>query len=583
MNESPRGILRVWSSRIGWRIALSAFIAVLVTEAAMLSVLLEFIQRDMPQNFEEIKNWGILFSLACALTVTIVIMTGMGAWLLKPLLYVRERLMTAASNPQGASVASVEFELTDEVGEIMDAADHLIEQNAGSLQRLHAFAETQIHKLAYFDTLTDLPNRIYFVEKLKEQTRALLGQNRKFAVVALDLDHFKDVNDSMGHKVGDMILRNVGKRLQSSLPESALIARSGEDEFVVAIPIGEYQNAAETAEQVANAVRNEPYSLFNETFQVRASVGYSTFPDDDEDAALVLKHAMTALNRAKEDGRGVIRAYTRDFEAAVQQRLQILRDLRLALENNELTLHYQPQFDLETKEIIGAEALLRWFDKRSNQYISPGIFVPIAESSGLVVPMGEWVAKTAIAQNIDWQRQGFKPIRIAVNVSAAQFKSQDMATFIEKTLEKYNLPPKLLELEVTESAFMDDVDKTIQTLKKLSAMGVEIAIDDFGTGYSSLSYLRQFPIDRLKIDQSFIKNALINQDDAVITRTVIALAKSLNLRVIAEGVETAEHEAFLEKEGCQEVQGYYYGRPVAPVEFAEKFLKDAAPALSRAH
>lgn len=576
MKESRRSIMRVWSSRIGWRIALSAFIAVLITEAAMLSVLLEFIRHDMPDNYQEIQEWGILFSIACALLVTLVIMAGMGAWLLKPLLYVRERLLTASNDPQGATVATVNFELTDEVGEILHAADYLIDQNAGSLQRLHAFAETQIHKLAYFDTLTDLPNRIYFVEKLKEQTRALLGQKRKFAVVALDLDHFKDVNDSMGHKVGDMILRNVGKRLQSSLPESALIARSGEDEFVVAIPIGDHENAAELAEQVANAVRNEPYSLFNETFQVRASVGYSTFPDDDEDAALVLKHAMTALNRAKEDGRGVIRAYTRDFEAAVQQRLQILRDLRLALENNELMLHYQPQFDLETKEIIGAEALLRWFDKRSNQYISPGIFVPIAESSGLVVPMGEWVARTAIAQNMEWQKAGYKPIRIAVNVSAAQFKTQDITSFIDKTLKKYGLAPHLLELEVTESAFMEDVDKTIQTLKRLSDMGIEIAIDDFGTGYSSLSYLRQFPIDRLKIDQSFIKNALINQDDAVITRTVIALAKSLNLRVIAEGVETSEHEEFLMREGCQEVQGYYYGRPVAPAEFVEKFLKNGA-------
>jgi EAL domain-containing protein (putative c-di-GMP-specific phosphodiesterase class I) len=253
--------------------------------------------------------------------------------------------------------------------------------------------------------------------------------------------------------------------------------------------------------------------------------------------------------------------------------LQILRDLRLALENSELALHYQPQFDLESGELIGCEALLRWFDKRSNQFISPGIFVPIAESSGLVVPMGEWVIKTAIRQNREWQKAGHKPIRVAVNVSAAQFKSQDITAFVANELRDAEMSPYHLELEVTESAFMEDVDKTIEILKKLNGMGVEIAIDDFGTGYSSLSYLRQFPIDRLKIDQSFIKNALTNQDDAVITKSVIALAKSLNLRVIAEGVETAEHEAFLRAEQCQEVQGYYYGRPCAAAEFAEKFFK----------
>ncbi len=574
MSESKQGKLSVWSSKVGWRVALSAFMIILVMQAGRMSIMLDYMKDLDPPNFQEMKEWMIISSLASALIVTIGIMYALKVWLLKPLLYIRGRLLTAASDPHGVSVEEIPFELNDEVGDVVEAADQLIRQNAATLERLHAFAETQIHKLAYFDTLTDLPNRIYFLEKLKEQARLQAGgQPQPFAVVALDLDHFKDVNDSMGHKVGDMILRNVGKRLQATLPESALIARSGEDEFVVAMPIPSNKEAADIADMIGLAVREEPFSLFNETFQVRASVGYATYPADSEEAELVLKHAMTALNRAKEDGRGVIRAYTQDFEAAVQQRLQILRDLRVALENNELMLHYQPQFDLATGKIIGAEALLRWFDKRSNQFISPGIFVPIAESSGLVVPMGEWVTRTAIEQNKAWQNAGLTPIRIAVNVSGAQFKSLDMSDFVSDTLREIGLEPRYLELEVTESAFMEDVDKTIHILKKLHDMGIEIAIDDFGTGYSSLAYLRQFPIDRLKIDQSFIKNALINQDDAVITRTIIGLAKSLNLRVIAEGVETMQHESFLKGEGCHEVQGYYYGRPVAPDEFAEKFLK----------
>lgn len=575
MNESTPTAVNIWHSRIGWRIALTIFIVLLIMQGARLWVILEVMNKYAPQIVDDVREWAIVISICTAVMATLALMFALKVWLLKPLLHIRERLITAASDPRAITADDNAYQdLNDEVGDVIDAADYLIKQNASTLERLHAFAETQIHKLAYYDTLTDLPNRAYFIEKLKEQARMGVGKpDRQFAVVALDLDHFKDVNDSMGHKVGDMILRNVGKRLQASLPESALVARSGEDEFVVAIPIMAGETAASLADQVAEAVRAEPYSLFNETFIIRASVGYATYPDDDRDPANVLKDAMTALNRAKEDGRGVIRAYTKDFEAAVQQRLQILRDLRAALDNDELTLHYQPQFDLETGKIIGAEALLRWFDKRTNQYISPGIFVPIAESSGLVVPMGEWVTRTAMQQNKDWQNLGLTPIRMAVNVSAAQFRSLDISDFVSQALREIDLKPRYLELEVTESAFMEDIDKTIATLKKLSAMGIEIAIDDFGTGYSSLAYLRQFPIDRLKIDQSFIKNALINQDDAVITKSIIGLAKSLNLRVIAEGVETVEHEAFLQKEGCQEVQGYYYGRPVPPSEFAEKFLK----------
>ena len=314
--------------------------------------------------------------------------------------------------------------------------------------------------------------------------------------------------------------------------------------------------------------------FFNETFQIRASVGVATYPDDSVDPDQVLKNADIALNRAKEEGRDTVKEYSEDFDKAVQMRFQLLRDLRDALENDELLLYYQPQFDLETGAVIGAEALLRWFRKDNSkdggQFISPAEFVPIAEQSGLIVPIGEWVLRQACETAVAWHKAGHN-IRIAVNVSGAQFYQSDLVAYVQKTLKETGLDPRSLELEVTESVFMDDVNQTVETLKQLHGLGLELAIDDFGTGYSSLSYLRQFPIDRLKIDQSFIRNALNDQDDASIAKTIIGLGRSLNLKVIAEGVETKDHEDFLRTEGCDEVQGYRYSRPI-PDEEVRKFL-----------
>jgi EAL domain-containing protein (putative c-di-GMP-specific phosphodiesterase class I) len=309
---------------------------------------------------------------------------------------------------------------------------------------------------------------------------------------------------------------------------------------------------------------------------VRCSIGYATYPDDGIEPDLVLKNADIALNRAKEDGRDTIREYLADFDRAVQQRFQMLNDLREAIDQDHLTLYYQPQLDLNTGKIIGAEALLRWWKKDNSKeggsFISPAVFVPVAEQSGLVVPMGEWVLKQACQTAKSWLDQGID-IRVAVNVSGVQFQQSDLVDYTRRVLDEVDLPAHHLELEVTESAFMEDVHQTIATLNELNAMGVELAIDDFGTGYSSLSYLRQFPIDRLKIDQSFIKNALENESDASIARTIIALGHSLNLKVIAEGVETGEHEQFLKNIQCDEVQGYRYSRPVPADKFIE-FVKN---------
>lgn len=511
----------------------------------------------------------IKIMLLMSLFVTTVLMIALGRWLLEPIMFMRENLLEAFKNPENPKLEESPFDSSDEIGNAIEIAQSLIKQNATNLKQIKTAAEDKIHKLAFYDTLTGLPNRIQFLQTLTDQSKKMRddGGVERCAIVTIDLDHFKDVNDSMGHNVGDAILRGVAKRLRSSLPESATVSRSGEDEFAIMMPLStDINTARDVAERVSGVIRNEPFKVFNESFQIRASIGVSTFPDDGADPDQVLKNADIALNRAKEEGRDLIKEYSEDFDKAVQARFQLLRDLRDAMENDQLDLYYQPQLDLKTGAIIGAEALLRWWkpdnSKEGGSFISPGEFIPVAEQSGLIVPIGEWVMEKACHAAAGWKKDHGIDIRIAVNVSAAQFTQSDICAHAQKVITESGLAPHRLELEVTESVFMDDIQHTIQTLQNLHAIGVELAIDDFGTGYSSLSYLRQFPIDRLKIDQSFIRNALNDKDDAAIARTIVRLGHSLNLKVIAEGVETKDHEKFLLDEECDEVQGFRYCRPI---------------------
>ncbi|PZQ46792.1 MAG: bifunctional diguanylate cyclase/phosphodiesterase [Micavibrio aeruginosavorus] len=529
-----------------------------------------------PALLDYIKQTLAIMLLMSAF-VTVVLMISLSKWLLEPILFMRDNLMAAAENPENPVIKESPYDEQDEIGGAITLTQNLILQNAENISQIKSAAEDKIHKLAYYDQLTGLPNRIQFLQKLTDQARKANDDDsraKRFAVIAMDLDHFKDINDSMGHNVGDAILRGVGKRLRAALPDSAVVARSGEDEFAITMPLStDINSARDVADKVVKVIRSEPFKVFNETFQIRASIGVSTFPDDGIDPDQVLKNADIALNRAKEEGRDTIKEYSEDFDRAVQQRFQLLRDLRDAMEAKELQLYFQPQFDLNSGKIIGAEALLRWFKKDNSkaggQFISPAEFVPIAEQSGLIVPIGEWVLRHSCEVAAKWQAEG-QDIRVAVNVSGAQFYQSDLVEYVSKCLKNSGLKPQNLELEVTESVFMDDIQQTIETLQQLHALGVELAIDDFGTGYSSLSYLRQFPIDRLKIDQSFIRNALNNADDAAIARTIVRLGHSLNLKVIAEGVETKEHEAFLLEEKCDEVQGFRYSRPI-PLEEFNKF------------
>lgn len=530
------------------------------------------------------QNIVIMFLLSAF--VTTVLMIALGKWLLEPILFLRDNLKLASANPETPNILRSPYDPRDEVGGAVESAQELIKQNAKNLRQIKSAAQSQIHKLAYYDTLTGLPNRTFFVQKLSDYARAAGGSEAsitRLAVVAVDLDHFKDVNDSMGHNVGDAILMAVGKRLRAALPESAVIARTGEDEYVITMPLAaDVFTARDVGEKVRSIIIADPFKVFNENFQMRASIGVATFPDDAMDPDQVLKNAYIALNRAKEDGRDCIREYLEDFDKAVQARFQMLRDLRTALEQNQLTLYFQPQLDLRSGRIIGAEALIRWFkpdsSKEGGKFISPAEFIPVAEQSGLIVPIGEWVMRQACATAKKWHDAG-QEVRIAINVSGEQFQQSDLVEFTRSVLSESGINPHLVELEVTESAFMEDIQQTIQKLKQLHSLGVELAIDDFGTGYSSLSYLRQFPIDRLKIDQSFIRNALNNSDDAAIAKTIIGLGRSLNLKVIAEGVETEQHETFLISEGCDEVQGYRYSRPI-PAEKLETLLTSYTGNLS---
>lgn len=521
----------------------------------------------------------IKIMIILSLLVTTVLMIVLGHWLLEPMLFMRSNLISAFKNPEKPNIPISPYDISDEIGAAIDLTQKLIQQNAENINQIKNTAENKIHKLAYYDTLTGLPNRALFIQKLSEKSKLSKNETiERFAIITLDLDHFKDINDSMGHNVGDAILRSIGRRLQVSLPDSAVISRTGEDEFAIMMPLGsDILTAKDVAERIIGVIRSEPFRVFNESFQVRASLGISTFPKDSADPEQVLKNADIALNRAKEEGRDTIKEYLEDFDRAVQERFQMLRDLRDALESNKLSLFYQPQLCLKTGRIIGAEALLRWWrpnkSKEGGEYISPAIFVPVAEQSGLIVPIGQWVLQKACRfAKTCHEEHGFD-IRFAINVSGNQFVHGDICGDLANILNETKINPHLIELEVTESVFMDDIKHTVGILHDLHAQGVELAIDDFGTGYSSLSYLSQFPIDRLKIDQSFIRNALNDKDNASIARTIISLGHSLNLKVIAEGVETKEHETFLIQQNCDEVQGFRYAKPVPPEEFI-KFVKN---------
>jgi diguanylate cyclase (GGDEF)-like protein/PAS domain S-box-containing protein len=442
-------------------------------------------------------------------------------------------------------------------------------------------AEKQVRYLAYYDALTGLPNRTLLQDRL---ATALAGARRhkdKIAVLFFDLDRFKDINDSLGRSVGDLLLQEVAERLKTWAREQDTIARVGGDEFLIVLTrLKDLTDVTLAAKRLMDAMARE-FVVQGQPLSVSYSLGIGIFPEHGTDSETLIKNADAAMCSAKEKGRNHCRFFTEDMNAQAVERLTLEGSLRLALDKKELFLMYQPQVDIATGRIVGLEALLRWQHPVLG-LVPPDKFIRIAENCGLIVPIGEWVLRTACSQARKWQDEGLPAVSVAVNVSAIQFRQEDFCQLIRGVLEETGLAPQYLELELTESLLLVNADVTLSVLQELKAMGLTLAIDDFGTGYSNFGCLKKFRVSKLKIDRLFIHDVATNPDDAAITTAIIAMAKSLHLKVIAEGVEQEEQMSFLRKHHCDEIQGYYFSRPLAVDKVADKLRGDSAEPHVRA-
>lgn len=425
--------------------------------------------------------------------------------------------------------------------------------------------EEKIRRLANFDHLTGLPNRTQLDSRIKDLLSFSKRNNSHFAVMFLDLDRFKEINDSLGHTIGDTLLIESSRRLTSLLREEDTIARLGGDEFIILLPNTKMEGATQVAQKLLDTF-NTPFHIENNELSISASIGIALYPDDGISFEILYKNADTAMYRAKHSGRDSYSFFTDEMQRYSIRNLELGNALRHALNRNELHLHYQPQFSAQNGTIIGAEALLRWTHPDFG-IVSPAEFIPIAEENGTILSIGEWVLRTAAYQAKTWMDQGFPPIIMAVNLSAVQFRASNLPLLISTILQEVGLPAEYLELELTESVAMYDPQRAINVMNDLNERGIRMSIDDFGTGYSSLNYLKKFNIYKLKIDQSFIRDIDIDPEDKAIVAAIIIMAKSLGLQTIAEGVETIEQLEYLKEQGCGEIQGYYFSKPLPPADF----------------
>jgi diguanylate cyclase (GGDEF)-like protein/PAS domain S-box-containing protein len=422
--------------------------------------------------------------------------------------------------------------------------------------------QARIEQQANYDTLTGLANRSLLNDRLEQAILQAASYGARLAVVFIDLDRFKYVNDSLGHDVGDRLLQGMAERFKACVREFDTVARLGGDEFVLLLNGQSGPDSVATIlERVLESVA-QPWRHGTREFEVTCSVGVALYPDDGNDAAALLKHADSAMYRAKEHGRNNFQFFTDDLNLLMKERFEIENNLRRALERGQFELHYQPRVDLKRRRVVACEALIRW-RLTSGESVPPSKFIPVAEETGLIGPIGEWVLRTACLQNKRWQEAGLPPCVVSVNVSPRQFRREDFIATLKSALLDTGLNPAYLELELTENMVMHDGEQMIETLREIKRLGVQIAVDDFGTGYSSLSYLKRFPVDRLKIDRSFVGDIAADTDDAPIVRTIIALGHNLGLKVLAEGVETEAQLKFLTDNGCDEMQGYHFSKPVS--------------------
>ena len=429
--------------------------------------------------------------------------------------------------------------------------------------------------LAQHDSLTELPNRILLNDRLNQAMALAHRRRQKLAVLFLDVDRFKHINDSLGHAIGDRLLQSVAQRVLACVRSSDTVSRQGGDEFVVLLAeVAHAQDAAVSANKILLAL-GAPYHIDQHELQLTASIGIVTYPDDGTDSETLMKNADFAMYHAKDAGRNNYQFFKPDMNVRAVERQSLENGLHHALDLQEFELHYQPKMNLETGEMMGVEALIRWRHPQRG-LVPPSQFIPIAEECGLIVPIGRWVLREACRQAQAWQDAGLAPLRIAVNISAVELRAKDFVAGVLAILAETGLDPSYLELELTETFLMQDSKSTGAVLQGLKDMGVQLALDDFGTGYSSLSYLKRFPIDTVKIDQSFVRNVTTDADDASIVSAVISMGESLHMRVVAEGVETREQLAFLQEHGCPFGQGYYFNQPMAAAKFSHLLGRKAA-------
>lgn len=509
---------------------------------------------------------ALLFSLAA-----LVIALALSRLLARPL---QAMARAMAQFSAGHPVGDLPIRRSDEIGALAQSFHVMatkLNAQVGELEdrKLH------LNHLAHHDQLTGLPNRLLFLDRLKQGMHKAMRNRERLALLFLDLDRFKHINDSLGHVVGDEVLKMVALRLLEHVRKEDTISRLGGDEFTIVLEELHAPTDAAAIAQKLIALFKAPFGVGGNEFYLSCSIGISIFPDNGTQAEELLRNADAAMYRAKEQGRNNFQFYTEDMTAKALQHVLMETSLRRAIEQCEFRLHYQPLVELRTSRIVGLEALVRW-EHPELGVISPGEFIPLAEETGLIVPLGEWILTTACTQVAAWFDRGLKPGRVAVNLSGKQLRQADLVDTVKLTLQQTGCKPEWLELEVSEDFVMKEGEHALGLLKQLQALGIELAIDDFGTGHSSLAYLKRLPISKLKIDQSFVRDLPQDADDAAIARAVIALARSMKLRVTAEGVETTEQLAFLRHEGCDEVQGYLYARPLPAHEITTLLEQSAA-------
>ncbi len=481
-----------------------------------------------------------------------------------------EQKETLQSNKLLAQEIDEKNILEKELFSYRDHLERLVEKRTEDLRseiQIRRNSEAKLEHQAYHDALTGLPNRTLLKERLERCMKRSRRTGQKLALLFMDLNDFKNVNDTLGHNAGDLLLQNVSVRLIECCRDEDAVARISGDEFMIII-----ENVSEGIPEVQLVcdrlitTLERPHYIAGQNLEVKASIGITIYPDDGQDVETLIKNSDMAMYKAKKDKLYSYALFTKTMDEEMQHRVSMERDLRRAVTNQEFVLHYQPKVDIQTNIIVGAEALIRW-QSSTGSLIPPNFFIPVAESTGLIHPMGEWALETACQQTKEWIAAGYSNFNMAVNISANQFQRFNLPETVRQIIEEINLPPANLTLEITENIVMDDVESAIQVMDSLAALGVGIAIDDFGTGYSSLSYLKRFPINILKIDRSFVRDLPHDADDMVIASTIIDLAHNLGATVVAEGVETTEQLQVMIEKQCEEVQGYYYSPPLPAEDF----------------